>query len=109
MSIVETSKIDIVAVLPGSPVVKLVIADHLAWDDFDSHARLLQDKINTYVEFVESGQLSRLTAVKIPVAPVIRITLAVQHEPSMEAKALLALVEKCLVGVGIQFELELRK
>jgi hypothetical protein len=60
VSIADRNTIDLVATRPDSSVVKLVITDHLAWDDLDSHFRMLQDKINTYVEFIESGQLERM-------------------------------------------------
>jgi hypothetical protein len=37
----------------------LVIVDHLDWEEFDEddHLVLLQAKINTYLTFVETGQL----------------------------------------------------
>ena len=108
MSISETDKIDIVAARPNSPIVKLVITDHLTWDDLDAHGRLLQDKINTYMEFVESGQLARLSEPKIPATPEVRITLAVQHKPTREALKFLERVEGFLAGVGMKFEWEPR-
>jgi len=108
VTISEGNKIDIVAARPDSRVVKLVIADHLPWDDVDTHSRLLQDKINTYLEFVESGQLSRLKEPKIPASPEIRITVAAQHRPTEEARKFLARVEQFLLGVGIGFDVEVR-
>ena len=35
----------------------LTISDHLDWEDEGEHLILLQDKLNHYLEFVESGQL----------------------------------------------------
>src|SRR5882672_7668018 len=39
----------------------LVIADHLDWAEFEdrAHLVLLQAKINTYLEFIDSGQLAK--------------------------------------------------
>jgi len=39
----------------------LVIADHLEWAEFEdrAHLVLLQAKINTYLEFIDSGQLAK--------------------------------------------------
>ena len=38
--------------------VRLVISDHLDWDENEGeHLLALQGKLNTYLEFVESGQL----------------------------------------------------
>lgn len=106
MSILEPKKIDIVAVKPDSTVVKLVIADHLSWDDLKAHSLLLQDKINTYLEFVMSGQLQQLKEPKIPDSPEIRVTLSLQHSPTPEAKEFLAQVERFLKGSGLGFEID---
>lgn len=108
MSITETGKIDIIASRPNSSAVKLVITDHLTWDDLDTHARLLQEKINTYLDFVESGQLRRLQTPRIPESPEIHITLAVQHPPSANAEVFLAQVREFLARVSVYFEIELR-
>jgi hypothetical protein len=35
----------------------LTISDHLDWEEEGEHLLLLQDKLNHYLEFVESGQL----------------------------------------------------
>jgi hypothetical protein len=106
MSISETDKIDIVATRPDSTVVRLVIADHLPWDDLDAHGRLLQDKINTYLDFVASGQLGRMREPKVPASPEIWIVLAAQHRPTVPASEFLGRVEEFLRGLGMKFALE---
>lgn len=106
MSIMETTKIDVVAVKPGSTMVKLVIADHLGWDDLKAHSLLLQDKINTYLEFVASGQLQQMKVPTIPDSPEIRITLSLRHSPTPDAKEFLAQVERFLKGSGMSFEID---
>jgi hypothetical protein len=108
MTIVETERIDIVASRPDSNVVKLVVADHLPWDDVEQHSRILQDKINTYIAFVESGQLLRLKEPKIPASPDVRILLAALHPPNEAGKEFLGRVKEFLGGIGIGFELEVR-
>lgn len=109
MSIIETNKIDIVGTRPGSSVVKLVIADHLTWDDFEAHARLLQQKVNTYLEFIESGQLARMQTPKIPDSPDVQIVLVLEHPPTVEAEELFPRVRQFLEGVGIGFDIEIRQ
>lgn len=37
--------------------VVLTIADHLDWSEESAHLMLLQEKINTYVRFIESGEM----------------------------------------------------
>lgn len=109
MSITEKNKIDIVAARPDSSVVKLVITDHLGWDDFEAHARLLQDKVNTYLEFVESGQLARMQAPKIPDAPDVHIVLVLHYPPTKEAEEFFVQVREFLAGVGMKFDVEVRQ
>ncbi len=61
MSITESKVIDIIVVPEGEPDnVVLVITDHLEWGDKSQqgeHLLLLQEKINTYIAFIESGEL----------------------------------------------------
>ena len=106
MSISETNKIDLIARDPNSAIVKLVIADHLTWDDLDAHSQLLQNKINAYLEFVASGQLEQIKKPVIPESPEIRITLAMKHKPTTDVLAFLAGAEAFLAGIGVKLELE---
>lgn len=107
MSIAETQKIDLVATRPDSNVVKLVITDHLSWDDALTHQRLLQEKLNTYITFVESGQLQRMKEPRIPASPDVRIALAAQYAPDEEAKEFLQRAEDFLKNLGIGFEVKI--
>jgi|1185.fasta_scaffold07825_3 hypothetical protein len=106
MSITDTNKIDIVAARPDSSIVKLVITDHLGWDDFEGHARLLQDKVNTYLEFVDSGQLARMQTPKIPDAPELHIALVLQRPTTKAAEEFFIKVREFLAAEGIKFDVE---
>ena len=57
MSIEQTDRVDAIGVEDSSGKVILSIADHLDWRDEHAHLLVLQDKLNTYVRFVESGEL----------------------------------------------------
>ncbi len=57
MSIEQINKIDFISLRNGTNTVVLTISDHLDWVDSDSHIQILQDKINTYLSFCESGEL----------------------------------------------------
>ncbi len=106
MTILQTDRIDLVATRPDSSVVKLVITDVLDWDDFENHVRLLQDKLNTYLAFVETGQLARMKDPPIPRSPDIHIVLALPHAPTRDATALFAEVREFLANVNIAFDVE---
>jgi hypothetical protein len=58
MTVEEVSKIDRLAFDRKTGDVHLVISDHLDWDENEGeHLLVLQDKLNTYLAFVEGGQL----------------------------------------------------
>jgi hypothetical protein len=56
MSIEQLDKVDAISTWLDSKVV-LTISDHLDWQNEESHLLLLQDKINSYLDFIDSGQL----------------------------------------------------
>lgn len=56
MSIEQTDKIDIISPGKNNKIV-LTITDNLEWDDEGTHAGLMEEKINAYLHFIESGQL----------------------------------------------------
>lgn len=58
MSIEQTNVVDAIGVDNLSGEVILTISDHLEWvADSKEHLLLLQEKINTYLSFIESGEL----------------------------------------------------
>jgi len=58
MTISETSKVDFAVLDPDTDELILVISDHLDWtDEAHEHLRLLQEKLNAYLRFSESGEI----------------------------------------------------
>jgi len=57
MSIEQTDRVDAIAVETRTGKVILTIFDHLDWHDERAHLLALQDKMNTYIRFIESGEL----------------------------------------------------
>ncbi len=57
MSILEKNKVDAIGKSKIENKVALMIADHLDWENELEHLILLQYKINTYISFIESGQV----------------------------------------------------
>ena len=53
MSILEENVIDSTSIENG--ILILTISDHLKWDN--EHLFLLQEKINSYLQYIESGQI----------------------------------------------------
>ena len=59
MSIDQTDTVDFISIENAGEVL-LSISDHLPWElDEEEHLFLLQEKLNTYLLFIESGELFR--------------------------------------------------
>lgn len=104
MSVTDVDRIDIVATRPGNDAVVLVVTDHLPWDDLDEHLRTLQAKLNTYIAFIESGQLLRVEERPIPANPEVRIRVAMRHAPPLAAHEFFEKAEVVLAGIGVGFD-----
>lgn len=104
MSVTEPGKVDIVATRPGSRSVVLVVADHLQWDDLDGHLLALQAKLNTYIAFIESGQISRIEEPPIPPNPEVRIRVAMRYAPPLAAQDFFKEAGAVLAGIGVGLE-----
>ena len=60
MSIEQTNTVDFVTIDNTSGDALLTISDHLPWNENEGvHLELLQSKLNSYLRFVESGELVR--------------------------------------------------
>ncbi len=106
MSALNPNTIDLIATHPESDVVKLVIADHLDWSDVEEHCRALQDKLNSYLAFIESGDWARLEAPKLPASPQIRVLVALKYEPPVAGIQFLERARAFLKDVGVPLDVE---
>lgn len=57
MSVEQPGVIDAIGIEDETGIVVLTITDHLNWKDAEEHLFILQDKINAYLGFVESGEI----------------------------------------------------
>ena len=56
-TIEDTSSVDAIGINKDSGAIVLKIFDHLDWEDEISHLYLLQEKINSYLRFMEGPQI----------------------------------------------------
>ena len=56
MSVTESDKVDGIAVDEDGKTLRLLITDHLNFKDEKYHLLTLQEKINSYLGFIESKQ-----------------------------------------------------
>lgn len=102
MGIQQTQVIDIVAVDDETGEVFLTIIDSLEWSDTSTeHLVLLQEKLNTYLSFVEGGQILR----DFPAAAgrPIRFDIAFQYPPLGEGILFLAKAKEIVEEAGFSF------
>jgi hypothetical protein len=104
MAIDDTDKIDILFRDREDHAV-LVIADHLDWEEFDEgdHLLLLQEKINTYLAFIDSGQLVKEKP-DWKGLPVI-IQVDAMHAPSEKALQFYRMAGRVVAEAGVALAL----
>lgn len=107
MSIDQPDKIDFYAIDTEKTKAKLVITDHLDWEEFGEgdHLELLQDKINAYLHFVEGGQWAE-TRPDLEGVPIV-IEVRAKHPPSTEALKFYRLAGPMIAERGASLELNL--
>ncbi len=93
--------VDFVGIRGSDGRCTLTVSDHLAWDD-PAHLTQLQDKLNDYLAFIESGEIYQ----KFPDARgrEIEIQVFCKHmPPSDDALPFLDHAAKKIRGAGIHF------
>jgi hypothetical protein len=53
----NTKQVDIIGISKETGICTLTIVDSLEWCDENEHLLLLQEKINRYLSFIESGEI----------------------------------------------------
>lgn len=110
MSILDTKIIDMWGI-PKWDLSKIVlcVSDHLEWGDKaeqGEHLQLLQDKLNAYIAFIESGEIYTEIPGALGKSPIIRINglykLPEQGEFFID-RAAKVLKE---AGIGLEFVLK---
>jgi len=56
MTVMETNIIDAMGLMPKTNELSLMISDHLDWELEPEHLLFLQEKINTYIGFIQEKQ-----------------------------------------------------
>ncbi|SDI05163.1 hypothetical protein SAMN04488136_15011 [Vibrio xiamenensis] len=105
MSIEQKNKVDMITQLNDKVV--LVISDDLEWDEKNQKLLLLQDKLNAYLSFIESGQLSD----KYPNLDNnrIQIRLISKYAPNAEAEKFLSIASQSVKQAGFELALQFAK
>jgi hypothetical protein len=105
MSVDEPNLIDILSFDPARRETVLTISDHLDWTDTIGHQEILQRKLNSYLAFVESGELRQ----KYPEAQDGKICLKIvlKFKPDKEGLLFLNRAQKVVESAGFRLEHQL--
>lgn len=100
MAVDQTNVVDFISIDRETGTIVLSISDHLDWED-DEHIFRLQDKLDTYINFIESGQLYR----KYPdmKGKNVKISILFKFQPNATALHFLGHVREVLENSEYQF------
>ncbi|MBI3234223.1 MAG: hypothetical protein HYZ42_09310 [Bacteroidetes bacterium] len=101
MSVDQKDVIDFISTSPNGKVV-LRISDHLFWDEKNEHLLVLQDKINSYLRFIESGEIFE----SYPAANTssLLIEVCLKYEPNETGLSFLNKCQEIILNTGIGFQ-----
>ena len=99
MSIEEVGVVDAIGVGKETGQVFLTISDHLEWSD--EHLLLLQEKLNLYISFVESGEL--LEVYPDSKGREVVISVVFKYPPDVRGEDVLSKVGSVIEQVGAKF------
>src|SRR5690349_4720495 len=101
MTIEQRNVVDIIGVNEKSGRVVLAVSDHLEWSDDSEHLMMLQDKLNDYLSYIESGELYE----SFPKATGKEIEIRVVHKfvPNKEGEKFLRIAGEIVRESGFHF------
>ena len=97
MSIDDQKIVDIISTNPETEEVVLTISDHLQWHD-NHHLLLLQEKINSYLAFLESGEI--FESHPDAIGKRIRIDVVCKYFPSIDGETFFARSSSIISNAG---------
>jgi len=84
MSVDNARVVDAVGIENATGDVVLTVADHLDWVDAPAHLEVLQSKLNSYLAFVEGGEL--LEQYPGAAGRLVRIEVVLKYPPKASAE-----------------------
>jgi hypothetical protein len=105
MAIEKTNVVDAIGVDKATGDIVLTITDYLDWESSEAkHLHMLRDKLNTYLHFIESGELIKTYPDAVGRRPVI--SLVGRREPSAAALRFFAAARQTIEAAGFGFRFE---
>lgn len=101
MAVDNKNVIDLISINPDGNAV-LTISDHLEWDTENYHLSILQEKINSYLDGLESGQIYESYPDAKNKDFVIQVVM--KHQPNQDGKKFLDMTTNFLADHGYEFK-----
>jgi hypothetical protein len=102
MAVENPDVIDAVGTEIATGIVVLSLIDSLTWDAEYEHLLALQAKLNRYLDFIESGELSEKYAGAKPGVP-LRVDVWFKHLPTLACERFLEIARDTLDTLGLGF------
>ncbi len=102
MSVLDRNVVDGIALDEEKRVLRMLISDHLEWNDEYNHLLALQEKINDYISFCEEEQYYEIYKNALIECAIFEIHF--KNEPTMKAMNFLEQVQRQVNELGITIE-----
>ncbi len=103
MSVDQTNVVDAIGMDTATGNVVLTITDHLEWTGHDNdHLLLLQEKLNTYLSFVESGEI--LQTYPNAKDKTVLIDVVCKYPPNQQARDFYSQIVQIIEGAGMKLK-----
>lgn len=107
MSVVDTNKVDGIGISKDGKELVLLITDHLDWSQEYEHLIQLQEKLNSYVGFLESQQYQEIYPDNK--FSFYQIKINFMYEPTANCIKFFNVVKKQLVDLNISIDVVVDK
>jgi hypothetical protein len=104
MAVTDPKTIDLIGIDKTTGDLVLTIADHLAWTDSVMHQQVLQEKLNTYMAYLESGEVQEHHPEWADRKR--RISVVLKYGPDEDGRRFLNAVERIIANAGYGFSVE---
>jgi uncharacterized protein DUF6572 len=98
MTVEQDRVVDAIGVENATGTVVLTISDHLGWLDNAAHLASLQAKLNTYLAYLESGEVYRSYPASRNRG--FRIDIVFQHPPTESGEVFLRATQETIENAG---------
>lgn len=100
----QTNVVDFIGLDDKTTKCKLAITDHHNWEDELNHLLLLQEKINAYISFIESGEIYK--SYPLSKEKQMEIEIHFKYQPSNKCIAFLEQVMLVLKEIDAELSWE---